>query len=171
MSNPNHYYPKYGGWKGGQGNASICTLVCTLDPPPVCICICQGKAVRDFSIFFFKGCFHLQYLPMKKENFESQAFSLQIWRFKNSRVFSQCPCPHFHPSKRYGQGFLQFLFCCAFWLKYLSLKKKHAKIQQLLRGVCTKHLYYFGVTRCTSTAFYIINSKILRQWRQEFYWR
>jgi hypothetical protein len=39
MPKSNHYFPKYGGWKIGQGNASVRTL----DPPPVHISICQGK--------------------------------------------------------------------------------------------------------------------------------
>jgi hypothetical protein len=36
---------------------------------------------------------------------------------------------------------------------------------------CMKHLYYFGVTCCASNAFCVINCKVLRQWRQEFYGR
>jgi hypothetical protein len=38
MPKSNHYFPKYGGWKIGQGNASARTL----DPLPVRIFIRQG---------------------------------------------------------------------------------------------------------------------------------
>jgi hypothetical protein len=38
----------------------------------------------------------------------------------------------------------------------------------VLLGTCKKHWYCFGVTCCASNAFCIINSKVLRQWEQEF---
>jgi hypothetical protein len=39
MPKSNHYFPKYGGWKFEQGNASVRTL----DLSPIRISICQGK--------------------------------------------------------------------------------------------------------------------------------
>jgi hypothetical protein len=39
MPKSNYYFSKYGGWKFGQGNASVCTL----NPSPVHISIRQGK--------------------------------------------------------------------------------------------------------------------------------
>jgi hypothetical protein len=62
MPKSNHYYSKYGGWRFGQGNASVCSLV----PPPVSICICQGKIIRGISILFVGERFHLQHLTTKK---------------------------------------------------------------------------------------------------------
>jgi hypothetical protein len=39
MPKSNHCFPKYGGWKIGQGNP----FARTLDPPPFSISIRQGK--------------------------------------------------------------------------------------------------------------------------------
>ena len=112
-SNPNHYYPKYGGWKVGQGNASICTLVRTLAPPPIRICICQEKAVRDLSNFVFEGCFHLQYLreylPMNKRTLKVKYFPL---RYGGSKIQEYFPNVLVCISicQKNCKNFLQFFF-------------------------------------------------------------
>jgi hypothetical protein len=36
---PNHYYPKYGGWRFGQGNASVHSMA----PPPFAFAFAKEK--------------------------------------------------------------------------------------------------------------------------------
>jgi hypothetical protein len=67
----NQYYPLFEGFKSGPRKASAYTFVHILALSPVHICVLQGKMVRGFSYYFFGRHCPLQYLPMKKENFES----------------------------------------------------------------------------------------------------
>jgi hypothetical protein len=48
----------------------------------------------------------------KKENIKGQSFLLQIWRFKDSKINSQCPHGRQDPRlpKKINEGFLQISF-------------------------------------------------------------
>jgi hypothetical protein len=52
--------------------------------------------------------------------------------------------------------------------KKQCIKKITKNNNQSKKGTSTKHSYSFCVTRCASNAFCILNSKVLRQWGQEF---
>jgi hypothetical protein len=63
MPKPNHCYPKYGDWRLGQGNASVCSLA----PPPCSHLRAPRKNDKRYSKKNWKR-FHLQYLQMKKKH-------------------------------------------------------------------------------------------------------
>jgi hypothetical protein len=135
MPKPNHFYSKYGGWRFGQGSASVCSLA----PPAASICICQRKMIRGNPIFFVGERFHFQYLTTKKKkkNFKSQSFLFQIWTFKTWRKthpsFAQTldPRPPFCLPSKHGKSFLQ----CNPDLSTYSTIKKCSKIQAKLHQI------------------------------------
>jgi hypothetical protein len=112
MPKPNHYYPKYGGWRFDQGNASVRSLA----PPPIRICNCRGKMIREIPIFFVGERYHLQYLSIKKENIKGRSFVPQRWRFKTWRKILSVSAltldfrSPFHPPRKNGKSSLQIYF-------------------------------------------------------------
>jgi hypothetical protein len=128
MPKSNHYCPRYEGSKKGQKIALVCTSIRTLAPCPVHIFVCQGKLIKIFFDFFFKRQFHLQYLPMKKANYEVRSFLLQIWRFKNLEKVSQGPHGRWISistsvcQRKLVKVFAIFFLQCILNLKYLSMK-------------------------------------------------
>jgi hypothetical protein len=109
MPKPNHYHPKYGGWRFGQENPFVRSLA----PPLVCICICQGKIIRGFPNFFGGECFHLQYLPMKNKNIKGRSILLVIMWTLDPR-----------PPRKNGKIYLQFCFARQSWLEDPFYKEK-----------------------------------------------
>jgi hypothetical protein len=81
---PNHYYRKSRGWRFGQGNASVRSLA----PPPIRICISQGKMIRGIPIFFVGERFYLQYLPTKKKTTKANHLSS---KYAGSKIQKNIP--------------------------------------------------------------------------------
>jgi hypothetical protein len=72
MPKSNHYYLRAEGSKKGQKIAPIRTLT----PPPIRICFCQEKMVKDFLDFFHEKCLCLQYLPIKNKKYKERSILL-----------------------------------------------------------------------------------------------
>jgi hypothetical protein len=85
MPKSNHYYPKYGIWRLGQGNASVCSMA----TPLVCIYIRRGKLVSGIPIFFLWECSHLQYLPTQKKTHQRPIISppnMEVQKLKKNSL-------------------------------------------------------------------------------------
>jgi hypothetical protein len=125
-----HYYPKYGVWRLGQGNASVRRLA----PPPIRICVPLGKIKSGIPNFYFlEKRFHLQYLPTKKKTSKANnVSSVYIGSKIQPKISSVCMdtktsvCTSVR-QRKLMKASRKFLFAVCSWLKFLPTKKKHVK--------------------------------------------
>jgi hypothetical protein len=107
-----------------------------LQPGPILVWIFfhRGKTVRNNPMFYIREHFHLWYLPMERKKHQRAIISLPNMMVQNlKKKFPASAWMRGTPSalpstiEKLVKVFGNLIFVVHFWLKYLPIKRKHAK--------------------------------------------